>query len=99
MLPHYIVKHWCQKQVINDKLQGSVTTYLRCDGVINNQIKKGLLLSLYVKIVFFLNRRIFGTLCAWPPHAKSRRKCTTQSTFLPIARPNIHRFKKIHWHN
>jgi len=34
------------KQAINDKLQGSVATYLRCGGVVNNQIKKGLLLSL-----------------------------------------------------
>jgi len=33
------------KQAINDKLQGSVATYLRC-GVVNNQIKNGLLLSL-----------------------------------------------------
>jgi len=32
------------KQAINDKLQGNVATYLRCDGVVNNQIKKGLLL-------------------------------------------------------
>jgi len=30
------------KQAINDKLQGSVATYLRCGGVVNNQIKKGL---------------------------------------------------------
>jgi len=34
------------KQVINDKLQGSVVTYLRCGGVVINRIKKGLLLSL-----------------------------------------------------
>jgi len=34
------------KQAINDKLQGSVATYLRCGGVVTNQIKKGLLLSL-----------------------------------------------------
>jgi len=34
------------KQAINDKLQGSVATYLRCDGVVNNQIKKDLVLSL-----------------------------------------------------
>ena len=34
------------KQAINDKLLGSVATYLRCGGVVNNQIKKGLLLSL-----------------------------------------------------
>jgi len=31
------------------KLQGSVATYLRCCGVVNNQIKKCLLLSLSVK--------------------------------------------------
>jgi len=33
------------KQTINDKLQGSVGTYLSCGEVVNNQIKKGLLLS------------------------------------------------------
>ena len=37
------------KQAIDDKLQGSVATYLRCGVVVNNQIKKGLLLSLPVK--------------------------------------------------
>jgi len=41
------------KQAINDKLQGSVATYLRCGGVVNNQIKKGILLNLRV---IFLNR-------------------------------------------
>jgi len=30
------------KQDIDDKLQGSVATYLRFDGIVNNQIKKGL---------------------------------------------------------
>jgi len=34
---------------INDKLQGSVATYLKCGGVVNNIIKKGLLLNLWVK--------------------------------------------------
>jgi len=34
------------KQAISDKLQGSVATYLRCGGIVNNQMKKGLLLSL-----------------------------------------------------
>jgi len=37
------------KQAINDKLQGSVAMYLRCGWVVNNQIRKGLLLSLRVK--------------------------------------------------
>jgi len=55
------------KQAINDKLQRS--------GVVNNQIKKGLLLSVWLN--FFLNQWIFGkvtsksvvvsyTLRAWP---------------------------------
>jgi len=34
------------KQAINDKLQGSVATYLRCSVVVNNQIRKCFLLSL-----------------------------------------------------
>jgi len=37
------------KRAINDKLQGSVAAYLRCGEIVNNQIKKGLLLSLRVK--------------------------------------------------
>jgi len=37
------------KQVSNNKLQGSVPTYLRRGGVVNNQTKKGLLMSLWVK--------------------------------------------------
>jgi len=36
------------EQANNDKLQGSVATYIRCGGGVNNQIKKGLLLSLRV---------------------------------------------------
>ena len=44
------------KQAINDKLQHNVATYLRCGGVVNNQIKTGLLLSLRVKN--FFNRSI-----------------------------------------
>jgi len=37
------------KQALNDKLQGSVAAYLTCGGVINNEIKKGLLLNVWVK--------------------------------------------------
>jgi len=33
------------KQAINDKLQGSVAAYLRCGAVVNNHIKRGLLMS------------------------------------------------------
>ena len=42
------------KQAINDKLKGSVAAYLRCGGVVTNQIKKGLLLS--VRVLKILNR-------------------------------------------
>jgi len=31
--------NYVRKQTINDKLQGSVATYLRRGGVVNNQIK------------------------------------------------------------
>jgi len=37
------------KQAIRDKLQGSVGTYLRCGGVVSNQIKKGFLMRVWVK--------------------------------------------------
>ena len=47
-LPHYLVIN-VRKQAINDRLQGSVATYLRSGGVLNNQIKKDLLMSLSVK--------------------------------------------------
>jgi len=40
------------KQTLNDKLQGSVAACLRRGGVVNNQVKKGLLLSLLVKFFF-----------------------------------------------
>jgi len=45
------------KQAINNKLQGRVATYFRCGGVVNNQIKKGLLLS--VSGIFFKSVNIW----------------------------------------
>jgi len=64
------------KQAINDKLQGSVATYLRCGGVVNKQIKEGLLLSLGEKKLKSVNiwqsyeqeRDCLVHLCAWPTH-------------------------------
>jgi len=49
MLPHYLVNINVWKQAINDKLQDRVATYLRCGGIINNHVKKGLLLSVPVQ--------------------------------------------------
>jgi len=34
------------KEALNDRLQGSVAAYLKCGGVVNNQDKNGLSLSL-----------------------------------------------------
>ena len=64
------------KQAINDKLQGSLATCSRCGGIVNNQIKKGLLLSLRVKFFKSVNiwqsykqqRDCLMHLCAWPTH-------------------------------
>jgi len=95
-----------RKQAINDILEGSVATYLSYGEVINSQIKKGLLLNLvviFLKIGECLAKlqaiRWFSCISAPGYHtAKSRRKCRTQSTFLPVTMPNIHRFWKLfHW--
>ena len=51
--PHLV--HQCQNErqlqtnVTNDRSQSTVVTYLKCRGIVNNQMKKGLLLSLPVK--------------------------------------------------
>jgi len=58
MLTHYSVPRetlMSEKQAINDKLQSSVATYLRCGGVVNYRIKTGLLLSLWVKKIKLMN--------------------------------------------
>jgi len=57
MLPYYLVKKNInvRKQAINDIVQTSAATYLRWDGVVNNQIKKDLLPSLSVKKVKSVN--------------------------------------------
>jgi len=65
------------KQAISDKLQGSVATYLRCGGIVNNQMKKGLLLSLeWKKNLKSVNiwqsykqeSDCLMHLCTWPTH-------------------------------
>ena len=75
------------KQAINYKLQGSVATYLRCGGVFNNQIKKGLLLSLL--LIFFQigeylavttkNVIVSCTFFVFSSVLARRAKCTRQS--------------------
>ena len=94
-----------KKQAINDLLQGCVATYLTRGNVVNNQIKKGLLLSLRVNFFKSVNIwqsyeqerdcfvHFFRFLAVCWPSAQVRETIT----FLFVTLPNIHRFwKKIH---
>jgi len=63
------------KQAINDKLQATVAAYLRCGGVVNNQIKKCLPLSLRVK-------KILKSMSIWQSY-KQKRDC-----FVHFLRPS-----------
>ena len=99
MLSHYfLITLWnidVRKQAINDKLQGSLATYLRCDGVVNNQINKDLLLSPSVK-------KIFTTVNIWQSYMQERVclmhfvrlvKVHETTIFLLVTLPNIHWLK------
>ena len=93
LLPHYLVN--VRKQATNDKLQGLVATYLRCGGVVNNQINNDLLLSLSVK-------KYLKSVNIWQSCTQERgcpvhyvRLCTAKSAhettmFLLVTLPNIH---------
>jgi len=86
MLPHYLVKHYCQKTSEYDKLQGSVATYLRRGEVVNNQIKKdSLVLSLSVN-------KILKSANIWRSY-KQERGCLVQFERL-TKRPNSHRLAR-----
>jgi len=96
MLPHYLVKINVRKQAINDKLQGSVATYSR--GLSITKLRKVFAESAGKKVnkigeylaKLQAGRWLSRALCAPGQHtAESRRKCTTQSTFLPVTMPLI----------
>jgi len=88
------------KQAVNDKLQCSVATYLRC---VNIQIKKGLLLSVRVKNIFLIDEYLAKlqarawlshVLCAPGQHLlKDDESARDNDVFaLLVTLPNIHRF-------
>jgi len=62
-----------ENKAINDILQGTVVTYLRCGGIVSNQIKKGLLLRLPV---FF-----FKSVNIWPRY-KQEGRCLVHFVYL-----------------
>ena len=75
-----------RKQAINDILQGSVATHLKCGTVVNNQIKKGLLLSLWMN---FFNR----CLC-WSGAQSARDNHVLACNFAKYSSTLI----LFHWH-
>jgi len=81
------------KQAIKDKLQGSVATYLRCGGVVNNQIKKGLLLSLFK--VKFGSEEVSKSLTTLQSYRQKRKQliavdCLTCPVHLPVSCLQMH---------
>jgi len=63
------------KQAINDKLQRSVATHLRSGGVVNKEIKKGLLLGLRVN-------KILKSVNIWQSYKQERALVRLASTLL-----------------
>jgi len=74
------------KQAINDKLQGSVATYLRRGGVVNNQIKKGLLFSLWVNFFKLVN--------IWQSYKQERDCLSLSSSFSSVLARRARNFAK-----
>jgi len=66
------------KQAINDKLRGNVATHLRCGGVINNQIKEGLLASLSEKKI----KSVCVVGCGQDEYGTAAYKTVELDTFL-----------------
>ena len=92
------------KQALIDKLQGSVAADLRCGGVVNYHIKKGLLLSLRMKklstgeyLANKLTSKHVIVSCAFFVFQQSvgqARKVHETTTLLFVTLPNIHRLKR-----
>jgi len=75
------------KQAINDKLQGSVAAYLRCGGVVNNQLKKGSLLSLWVK-------KKLKSVYIWQSY---KQECDCLVHFLRLLAVYVGQARKAQW--
>ena len=92
------------EQAINDELQGSVPGYLRCGGVVNNQIKN----YCWVWVKFFSIGKYLAELQArtWLSRALVHLANTLLKdgkvhetiTFLLVTLQNIHHFKKCFTH-
>jgi len=85
------------KQAINDKLQGNVATCLKCGGVVNDQIKKGVYEWIFFKSVNIWQtyKQEHGCLMHFARLANTLLKDEESAraiTFLLVTLPNIHRF-------
>jgi len=97
MLLHYLVKYKCQQ---NKPLRTNYkvvlqATCLRCGGVVNNQVEKGLLLSVRVKKIWQSYKQERGCLMHFARLANKllkTKKVHKTITFLLVTSSNIHRF-------
>ena len=69
------------KQAINNKLRGRVGTYLRCGRVVNNQIRKRLLLRL--PVIFFKSVNI------WQSYKQERDCLVYDLSLLAVCWPGV----------
>jgi len=86
------------KQGINDKLQGSVATYLRFGGILITKwfiaecVGEFLFKSVNTWQSYKQERGCLMTLRAWPTHCYKPKKVHEIITFLLVTLLNIHRF-------
>jgi len=73
------------KQALGDILQDSVAAYLRCGGIVNNQIKKGSLLRLWVK-------NFFKWVNFWQSYKQERDCLVHFLRLLPVGLPDLPHF-------
>ena len=94
--PHLAYVPTLPCEILMSAKQGSVVTYLRCGGLVNNQIKKGVLLR--VRVIFLIGAKLLArawlscALCVPGQHTLKTKKVHEIITFLLVTLPNNIRF-------
>jgi len=85
--------------VINDKLQGTDVTYLKCGGIFNNQITSGLLSSLPVNFLISESWHSYEQKGGFCRAFSSTFSMVATRTFLLVTSPYMHiaHFNFFHW--
>ena len=81
------------KQAINDKLQGSVDTYLRCGGVVNNQVRRFIAES--VSEIFLISKYLAKLQArTWLPRALAS---SFSSVLIYVSQGSIATYARCGW--